>query len=912
MATVSDNNVILRLLLKSDEYKKGLKTAGKQTNTFEKSVGKLKVALTGVIAVQLIRSMGNLAIKTEQTKVSFETFLGSAQKAKQVLKELNEFSLKTPFTPVEVNDAGKALLAFGVNADKLIPTLGAIGDLSAGTGKNFNELAVIFGKAKVQGTLFAEDINQLTEAGIPIIDEFAKQLKVSTGEVKKLGSQGKISFDNLEQAFKDMTGEGGKFFELTSKQSQTLGGLISTLQGTFTSLSNTFTERFLPTIKNAVKFVTGLVDTFKDFIAIDVVTEITNERDALNLLVIGITSTNTAQEDRIELIEKLQKDYPSFLKNLDIEKVTNEQLAERLGLVNEQYIKKIALAKEDLIVDEKRDELGETVSQRADTQLKLQQKLIDINFKRNLGLTLTGKNLLEQTELVTNALEKQEALDQARRGDKRGDVDLLNLGALDRHFISLLQLETKAQLELNDAKGARNAKGDLITGEDFTSTGKTPEQLAEAAAVALAKKKKELDDKAFRAGAKARKKARNQAEQDEIKAFENIQDLTVGLITDDETRSIAAAELAAERTIGELIGTEDQIKKQAELIRKILKGEISEIRESFQILTTDQVETQIFEEKIITQEAKKFLDKIQKEIDAQETLKIDIKPVFIEPKPEDFSDKLGNLFDPDSEANKGLRDGLDALQSITSSLFSADDSATKAKLENIETQISASENSIKRATESGKEGADQVIEIEEAKIERLEKARKESLEAQQRQAKIESALAATSSLVNAVPLVLKLFKKGGLVGGLAGIAAVIGSIATLRSAIKTPTFHTGTTYADETGTSTGGKLKKSEFMAKLEKGEMVIPKGDSARLRSLGLKHSDILALAENSREGRVVALSGNNNDSRQIIETNNRLIEQNDKIINYMRNLKTEVKIDERGLSIRQMSLQKQLKKRR
>ena len=67
---------------------------------------------------------------------------------------------------------------------------GRVGDIAAGTNQDFNELAVVFGKAKVQGRLFGEDINQLTGRGIPIIGEFAKQFGVAEGEVKKLVSEG--------------------------------------------------------------------------------------------------------------------------------------------------------------------------------------------------------------------------------------------------------------------------------------------------------------------------------------------------------------------------------------------------------------------------------------------------------------------------------------------------------------------------------------------------------------------------------------------------------------------------------------------------------------------------------------------------------------------------------------------------
>jgi len=167
----------------------------------------------------------------EAVNISLETFLGSATAAKDLFSELEQFSIKTPFTPEQVNNAAKSLLAFGEPVEGLQTTLSRIGDVASATGKDFNELSVIYGKARVQGTLFAEDINQLTEAGVPVIQLFADQLGVSAGQVKKLGSEGKISFDNLEKAFTTLTSEGGRFFGLTDKLSQSTAGRLSTLEG---------------------------------------------------------------------------------------------------------------------------------------------------------------------------------------------------------------------------------------------------------------------------------------------------------------------------------------------------------------------------------------------------------------------------------------------------------------------------------------------------------------------------------------------------------------------------------------------------------------------------------------------------------------------------------------------------------
>jgi tape measure domain-containing protein len=271
---IAKYNVILELLTNT----KGVDEAEKKVGGLQKTFNVAKGAFAGIIAANVVQSgislIGGLVSKSielssayEQTKVAFDTFLGDSEKAEQVLSELNKFSIETPFEPDQVNQAAKSLLAFGLSSDQLIPKLTQIGDISSATGKDFNELATIFGKAKVAGTLFAEDINQLTEAGIPVIQEFAKQLGVSESQVKKLASEGKISFKNLEQAFTDLTSEGGKFQGLMLAQSQTFGGFVSSLKGVFDEILRGFGDVFTPILKGLFVPLTqglfSLLDGFK-------------------------------------------------------------------------------------------------------------------------------------------------------------------------------------------------------------------------------------------------------------------------------------------------------------------------------------------------------------------------------------------------------------------------------------------------------------------------------------------------------------------------------------------------------------------------------------------------------------------------------------------------------------------------
>jgi tape measure domain-containing protein len=171
-----------------------------------------------------------LAADAEQAEAAFSTLLRSRDAARNLLRDLDGFAAATPFQLPELRNAARSLVAFGVTQDRVLPTLRNIGDVAAGTNQRIGEIAEIYGKARVQGRLFMEDINQLTGRGIPIITLLARQFGVAESEVRGLVTQGHVGFPQIEQAFAAMTAKGGQFNGMMSKQSQTAAGLVSTLR----------------------------------------------------------------------------------------------------------------------------------------------------------------------------------------------------------------------------------------------------------------------------------------------------------------------------------------------------------------------------------------------------------------------------------------------------------------------------------------------------------------------------------------------------------------------------------------------------------------------------------------------------------------------------------------------------------
>jgi len=233
-----------------------LKKIGKEGSLAAQVVGEAFGAITKATlilaivdqVVELTKSAVDLSNQFDKAQKSFNAFTGDADKAAKLVNSLTTVANKNILDPEAVFQAGQSLLAFGENADKLPDVLNRIALISRATGKDFNELATIYGKARTAGTLYAEDINQLVEAGIPIIGQFAKQLGVSEGAIKKLASEGKISFEELQLAFFNLSKEGSQFSKLAAEQATTLPNLY-----------NGLVNKLSPILKSVGDFITNFL-----------------------------------------------------------------------------------------------------------------------------------------------------------------------------------------------------------------------------------------------------------------------------------------------------------------------------------------------------------------------------------------------------------------------------------------------------------------------------------------------------------------------------------------------------------------------------------------------------------------------------------------------------------------------------
>jgi tape measure domain-containing protein len=211
--------------------------------TGAKLVGMAMVAATGAAIGFGIKS----AAAMQTSMVSFTLMLGSAQKAKTFLAQLQQFAVVTPFELADLQTYASRLLAVGVNASSIIPLLTRIGDATAavGTGSFGIERAVnALNDMKLANDVNIVHLRELAFAGVPIFDALAAHFHTTTAKIKEMVSDSKVSVADVFQSIQDGAGPAfAKINGMMTKQSATLAGQWSNLKD---SLSQTLGKLFQP------------------------------------------------------------------------------------------------------------------------------------------------------------------------------------------------------------------------------------------------------------------------------------------------------------------------------------------------------------------------------------------------------------------------------------------------------------------------------------------------------------------------------------------------------------------------------------------------------------------------------------------------------------------------------------------
>lgn len=221
-------------------------------------VAGLRSFLTG-----LVRISGEFEVQ----KMALTSMLQSADKADEIFNTLRKSALESPYTFQDLTKYAKQLTAFNIDADQLVETEKRLADVAAGLGVDMGRIILAYGQVKAAGVLKGTELRQFTEAGVPLLQSLAEQIQeaenhaISLSEVFARISKKQIPFEMVEEAFKRMTSEGGKFYNMQEVLVNTLQGKIGKLRDVWQQALYDIGQSNSGLLKGAVDTITNLVSS---------------------------------------------------------------------------------------------------------------------------------------------------------------------------------------------------------------------------------------------------------------------------------------------------------------------------------------------------------------------------------------------------------------------------------------------------------------------------------------------------------------------------------------------------------------------------------------------------------------------------------------------------------------------------
>lgn len=256
----ADGKVVIETDLDSKGFKSGLNKMQSIAKTGFKAVatsaGVVSTAMTGLIGFGV-----KYNAEIEQLQTSFEVMTGSADKAKDIIAELQKIGAETPFEVKDLAKATNLLMSFGFGAEDAIDSMLMLGDIAQGSSEKLDTISKAYGRMVSSQKVTLEDMNMMIDSGFNPLQIIVENTGESMKSLYDRISKGTMSVEEITEAMKQATSAGGKYFQSMEKQSKTLNGQISTLKDNFSMFAgvlaedttNAISSEFLPAINNMIQ-----------------------------------------------------------------------------------------------------------------------------------------------------------------------------------------------------------------------------------------------------------------------------------------------------------------------------------------------------------------------------------------------------------------------------------------------------------------------------------------------------------------------------------------------------------------------------------------------------------------------------------------------------------------------------------
>lgn len=169
----------------------------------------------------------------EQQRLSIGAILQDTYEADALFSKIKGLAIKSPFGVTELDAMTKQLSAYGFKYSELYEWTKRLADISAATGTEVSRLALALGHVRSEGALSGYTLRQFAMGNIPMLAKLSEKLGKTTSEIRKMVSRKEIGYDEVLEVFKELTDEGGMFYNAQETMAEALNAKFKNLRDSF-------------------------------------------------------------------------------------------------------------------------------------------------------------------------------------------------------------------------------------------------------------------------------------------------------------------------------------------------------------------------------------------------------------------------------------------------------------------------------------------------------------------------------------------------------------------------------------------------------------------------------------------------------------------------------------------------------
>ena len=242
----------------------------RQSRYLSQMTNMIKTATSAYAAKEIIGDMIRITGEFEMQRVALRSILQDMTGADALYEKIQALAVESPFQFKDLISYTKQLAAFSVPLDELYDTTKMLADVSAGLGVGMNRLILAYGQIRSAAFLRGTEVRQLTEAGVPILEELRRKFEelgetgITVGDVFDRISARMVPFEMVKEVFEDMTSAGGMFYQMQEMQAQTLAGKISNLKDAYEVMFAEIGGKSEGVLKNSVDLLRRLMQNYEE------------------------------------------------------------------------------------------------------------------------------------------------------------------------------------------------------------------------------------------------------------------------------------------------------------------------------------------------------------------------------------------------------------------------------------------------------------------------------------------------------------------------------------------------------------------------------------------------------------------------------------------------------------------------